>query len=66
VNKLSIKDMLRPEIKAISPYQGEKDNFEVKINLSGNESPFDLPEKIKTEFKDEFEKRDINRYPEIY
>ncbi len=58
--------MLRPEIKAISPYQGEKDNFEVKINLAGNESPFDLPDKIKSEFKKEFEKRDINRYPEIY
>jgi histidinol-phosphate aminotransferase len=66
VNKVSIKDMLRPEIKAISPYQGEKDNFEVKINLSGNESPFDLPDKIKKEFNQEFEKRDINRYPEIY
>lgn len=58
--------MLRPEIKAISPYRGEVDDFEVKINLAGNESPFDLPEEIKNKFKKEFERRDINRYPEIY
>ncbi|MFW5749952.1 MAG: histidinol-phosphate transaminase [Halanaerobium sp.] len=61
-----IKELLRPEVKAISPYHGEKDDYEVKINLSGNESPFDLPEKIKEEFKTEFDQHDINRYPEIY
>jgi len=62
----SLKDLLRPEVRAISPYQGEKDNFEVKINLSGNESPFDLPQEIKDKFKAEFDQHDINRYPEIY
>lgn len=61
-----LKEKLRPEIKAITPYHGEADDFEVKINLSGNESPFDLPQEIKEKFKIEFEKRDINRYPEIY
>lgn len=62
----ALKDLLRPEVKAISPYQGEEDDFEVKINLSGNESPFDLPEEIKEKFEKEFEQHDINRYPEIY
>lgn len=61
-----LKELLRPEIKAISPYSGEADDFEVKINLSGNESPFDLPVEIKDKFKAEFEQHDINRYPEIY
>jgi histidinol-phosphate aminotransferase len=61
-----LKEQLRPEVKAISPYHGEEDNFEVKINLSGNESPFDLPQEIKDKFKKEFDQHDINRYPEIY
>ncbi|KXS48997.1 MAG: histidinol-phosphate aminotransferase [Halanaerobium sp. T82-1] len=61
-----LKEFLRPEVKAISPYEGEKDDFEVKINLSGNESPFDLPQEIKDKFKEEFDQHDINRYPEIY
>ena len=61
-----IKEMLRDEVRSISPYHGEKDNFEVKINLSGNESPFDLPAEIKNIFINEFQKTDINRYPEIY
>jgi len=62
----ALKEKLRPEIKAISPYHGEADDFEIKINLSGNESPYDLPQVIKEKFIEEFEKRDINRYPEIY
>ena len=62
----NLKKLLRPEVKAISPYYGEEDNFEVEINLSGNESPFDLPEEIKDKFKAEFDQHDINRYPEIY
>jgi len=62
----ALKELLRPEVRAISPYRGEEDNFEVKINLSGNESPFDLPVEIKEKFKEEFDQHDINRYPEIY
>jgi len=62
----NLKELLRPEVKAISPYYGEEDNFEVKINLAGNESPFDLPAEIKNKFKAEFDEHDINRYPEIY
>ncbi|MGM0499796.1 MAG: histidinol-phosphate transaminase [Bacillota bacterium] len=62
----NLKELLRPEVKAISPYYGEEENFEVEINLSGNESPFDLPQEIKTKFKSEFDEHDINRYPEIY
>ncbi|WP_238524759.1 histidinol-phosphate transaminase [Halanaerobium hydrogeniformans] len=61
-----IKEMLRDEVRSISPYYGEEDDFEVKINLAGNESPFDLPAKIKDKFINEFQKTDINRYPEIY
>lgn len=61
-----LKDLLRPEVKAISPYKGEQDDFEVEINLSGNESPFALPEKIKEQFKRRFDQHNINRYPEIY
>jgi len=62
----NLKELLRPEVKEISPYYGEEDNFEVEINLAGNESPFDLPQEIKKKFKAEFDKHDINRYPEIY
>src|SRR6056297_556254 len=62
----SLKSLLRPEVKAISPYMGEKDNFKVKIDLSGNESPFDLPQQIKDKFKEKFDKLNINRYPELY
>jgi histidinol-phosphate aminotransferase len=61
-----LKEQLRPEVKAISTYHGEEDDFEVKINLSENESPFDLPQEIKDKFKKEFDQHDINRYPEIY
>lgn len=61
-----LKEMLRTEVKSISPYYGEEDNFDVQINLSGNESPFDLPQKIKDQFKSKFDQHDINRYPEIY
>jgi len=62
----ALKALLKDEVKAMSPYRGEKDNFEVKINLSGNESPFDLPQEIKEKFKEKFDQHDINRYPEIY
>lgn len=62
----ALKKLLRPEVKAISPYKGEEDNFKVKINLAGNESPFDLPEEIKEKFKKEFDHCELNRYPEIY
>src|SRR6056297_2014898 len=62
----NLKELLRPEVKEISPYYGEEDNFEVEINLAGNESPFDLPQEIKEKFKEEFDQHDINRYPEIY
>lgn len=64
--KKALKKLLRPEVRAISPYQGEKNSFEVKINLSGNESPFDLPQEIKDKFKAEFDQNNVNRYPEIY
>lgn len=64
--KAALKERMRPEVKSIAPYQGEKDDFQVKINLAGNESPFDLPEEIKEKFKAEFERADLNRYPEIY
>ncbi|MGM0603480.1 MAG: histidinol-phosphate transaminase [Bacillota bacterium] len=64
--KQKIKKMLRPEVKAIYPYEGEEDDFEIKINLSGNESPFDLPEEVKEKFKEEFNQDNINRYPELY
>lgn len=62
----NLKELLRPEVKAISPYSREEDNFKVKINLSGNESPFALPEEIKNKFKAEFDQHNLNRYPEIY
>jgi histidinol-phosphate aminotransferase len=61
-----LKELLKDEVKAIAPYKGEEDNFEVEINLSGNESPFDLPQEIKDKFKEKFDQHDINRYPEIY
>ena len=64
--KVKIKEKLRDEVRSISPYYGEKDDFEVKINLAGNESPFDIPAEIKDKFIKEFQKTDINRYPEIY
>lgn len=62
----NLKELLRPEVKEISPYFGEKNDFEFQINLSGNESPFDLPEAKKNKFKAKFDQYDINRYPEIY
>lgn len=63
---IQLKSMLRSEVKAISPYQAEIDSFKVKINLAGNESPFDLPAVVKKEFQACFEQAEINRYPDIY
>lgn len=64
--KQKLKELLRAEVESISPYSGEEDDFKVEINLSGNESPFDLPQIVKDKFKLEFDQQELNRYPDIY
>ncbi|MDQ2087690.1 histidinol-phosphate transaminase [Herbivorax sp. ANBcel31] len=58
-----IKDLVRREIKEFDPYKANQIPHEIK--LDANESPFDLPEKIRKKVADFFLKGpDLNLYPD--
>lgn len=61
MQKKTILDKVKPEIKSISPYTLGVYEFEVKINQ--NENPYDVPEDIKREILDFAAERSWSRYP---
>jgi len=58
----SVEHFVRPEIRAENPYlvKGARD---VAVKLNQNESPFDLPGKVKRELLESFFQIPFNRYP---
>jgi histidinol-phosphate aminotransferase len=50
------------EIRDISPYSVPQ--FDCKIRLDGNESPFSLPKEVQDKVDKALKKIDINRYPD--
>lgn len=64
--KINIDKLVRPEVRALNSYQGESEAKEYWVNLSGNESPYDLPLKIKEKIADKIIKNPLNYYPTLY
>ncbi len=64
--KIDIKDFVRSEVAQIKPYKGEKDDNKYRLDLSGNESPYDLPLDIKKEITEQIIKNNLNYYPKLY
>ncbi|MCF8008972.1 MAG: histidinol-phosphate transaminase [Halanaerobiales bacterium] len=64
--KVEINELIRPELKKIKSYQKEDKEKQYKIDLSGNESPFDLPIEIKREITEQIIKKPLNTYPNLY
>ena len=54
----------RPHIAAIKPYHLPK--VEADIVLAANESPYNLPQSVIDEIKDEFDRISYNRYPDPF
>ena len=64
--KVDIKKLIRPEVAKIKAYEGEKETANYRIDLSGNESPYDLPTHIKEEITDKIMDNSLNNYPNLY
>jgi len=64
--KSDIEKLIRPEVAKIDIYQGEHGNGDYRIDLSGNESPYDLPRDIKEEITHEIMENPLNNYPTLY
>jgi len=64
--KVDIKNLIRPEVAKIKAYEGEKETGNYRIDLSGNESPYDLPIHIKEEITDKIMDNPLNNYPNLY
>ncbi len=58
----SVEQFVRPEIRSEAPYL-VKGATDVAVKLNQNESPFDLPGKIKRELLESFFQIPFNRYP---
>lgn len=54
---------IRPEILAVPAYNFSEQSYQVKLDQ--NESPYDLPSKLKKEILNEFSQLSFNRYPEL-
>lgn len=58
-----IRDLVRPELRDFTPYNPKVVPYKVKIDA--NESPFELPEKIRMKLADYFTKGpELNLYPD--
>ena len=64
--KVDIKKLIRPEVAKIKAYEGEKETANYRIDLSGNESPYDLPTHIKEEITEKIMDNPLNNYPNLY
>ena len=56
-----IRDFARPELSTLRPYQLNSEGLPVR--LDSNESPFDLPDRLKQTICDELRTVAFNRYP---
>ncbi len=54
---------IRPEILAVPAYNFSEQNYKTKLDQ--NESPYDLPAKLKAEVLAKFAKLSFNRYPQL-
>ncbi len=54
---------IRPEIRSLDPYHFKARPYTTKLDQ--NESPFDLPDALKTRVAERIRDIDVNRYPEI-
>lgn len=61
MNKKSILDKVKPEVRSISKYTLGKYDYDVKVNQ--NENPYDVPANIKRELLDFALERSWSRYP---
>jgi len=64
--EINISELVRPEIREIEIYQGEKYTKKCKIDLSGNESPYDLPIDLKNKITEKIMGNSLNNYPTLY
>lgn len=63
---IDIERLVRPEVAKIKTYKGEKDTGNYRLDLSGNESPYDLPRHIKEEITAKIRENPLNYYPTLY
>ena len=64
--KINIEKLIRPEVAKIDTYKGEKEEIKYRLDLSGNESPYDLPRHIKEEITEKIMNNPLNYYPTLY
>lgn len=57
-----IFSLVRENIQGLLPY--EPHNFENVIKLDANENPYPFPQEVKEKIYEEFNKLDMNRYPD--
>lgn len=61
---VDVKDNFRKSVLELSPYAVS--GHPAKIKLNQNESPFDIPDKLKKEIIEEFIRINWNRYPQVF
>lgn len=59
---IHIDNLVRPEVRGLSPYQVEKVPYKVK--LDANESPYSLPQEVMEEAMEALRGVNWNRYPD--
>lgn len=57
-------ELLKPRVNVASLDPYDPGHYSVKVDLSANESPYDLPKDLKAEFLDIVEGTSFNRYPD--
>jgi histidinol-phosphate aminotransferase len=60
--KIDLQSLLRPSVRALSPYTVEKGNFRIK--LDANENPYPWPPELLSEVMKRLQGMDLNRYPD--
>jgi len=60
--KVKLTDLVRERVKSLKPYQVE--NFDCKIKLHANESPFPPSREIASLLKEYADELQLNRYPD--
>ena len=54
---------IRPSVRAQRPYLVGAVGGDITVKLNQNESPFDLPKKLKEQILDAWQATPFNRYP---
>ena len=58
----SLRGLARPELQALRAYEPDSDG--IRVRLDSNESPFDLPARLKESVLDQLRAIPFNRYPQ--